>query len=526
MPRIPIHNVGSMGIIKDVPAHLLPPEAWSDGQNVRFKNNNVVKFTGHQDVFGTPTVVPYWAMAAGDAVNAFWLYTSLTKVYGTDGTTHADLTRAAGGDYSTTGDQLWSGGILGGIPVISNGVDDPQSWDAVGLGQKLVDLPNWPASTICRVIRPFKNYLIALNVTKSGTSSPHMVKWSHPAAAGAVPSTWDEADATKDAGENELSDAQAGVILDGMGLRDTFIIYKERSTWGMQPIVGNLIFRFFPIFTQQGILAPGCAVEYADGKHFVLSGEDIFIHNGQQMQSVLDKKWRTFLNNTLDQTNYTRSFVVLNPLEHEVWACIPQTGDDYPTLALVWNYIDNQIGVRELPGGISHIALGAIPGSESVVWDSDSEVWDDDASVWDEQTFRGFQARLLQSNKNSTALQQLDSTNQFDGSNITSFIQRDGLAVVGVDRQGNPKADFEIRKLVKRLWPKLTGGPVNVRVGTQESLDGTITWQATQAFDPATQKYLDVMANGRLISVRFESNTNVGWGLQGYDLEVEPLGGL
>ena len=32
MAKISIHDVGSVGIIRDVPDHLLPPEAWSNGQ--------------------------------------------------------------------------------------------------------------------------------------------------------------------------------------------------------------------------------------------------------------------------------------------------------------------------------------------------------------------------------------------------------------------------------------------------------------------------------------------------------------
>ncbi|KKL76808.1 hypothetical protein LCGC14_2041240, partial [marine sediment metagenome] len=248
MPRIPIHNIGVGGIIKDIPPHLLPPEMWSDGQNMRFRDGKVVKFTGHEAVFDPPSIAPYWAIAAQTAAEQFWLYAGLAKIYTVeqDGT-HTEITRASG-DYTGIAGDLWDGTVLAGIPVVTNGVDDPQSWSPIAAATPLVDLPNWPANTTCKHIRAFKNFLVALHITESGTVKPHMVKWSHPADPGSVPSSWDDTDATKDAGEVELADSQAGIIQDALGLRDILLIYKDNSIWGMQHIGGQFIFRFFPMF--------------------------------------------------------------------------------------------------------------------------------------------------------------------------------------------------------------------------------------------------------------------------------------
>lgn len=526
MPRIEIHEVGRYGVVKDIPAHQLPPEAWSDSRNVRFHERKAEKMLGHENVFGTPVVVPYWAMSAGSAIDVFWMYASLTKMYGTDGTTHADITRAAGGDYGTLENYLWQGGVLGGIPVITNGVDVPQQWATVGLGTPLTALSNWPATALCKIIRPFKNFLIALNITKSGTEYPHLAKWSHPAVVGAVPSSWDETDETLDAGEVELSDAQAGIILDGMTLGDTFLIYKENSTWGMQFVGGNSIMRFFPLFELSGILAGGCVTSFQNGRrHFVATGEDVIVTNGQELESVIDKREKHFLRTNLDSTNYRRSFVVANPAQDEVWFCFPETGATWPSIALVWHSRDGVLGFRELPGEIPHIALGPIPGvGSNVTWDLDTEMWDDDTTLWNEQSFIAFQQRLLQSNQAQTRLQKLDSTNQFNAVNMTAYLERTGLAMVGKDREGNWKADFSHRKLVKRIWPKMEGGPVDVLIGYQEEWGDTVTWATAQSFDPASQHYLDFSVNGRLIAVRFESDANVEWELHGYDLEIEILG--
>jgi hypothetical protein len=206
---IPIENVSQYGIITDIDAHDLPNEAWSEGQNVRVIDNRVEKFTGHSQVFGTASIVPYWLLPVQNPANYYWMYAGLDKVYVTQGGTHYNLTRqtaAVDVDYTGTADDLWTGGVVAGIPVLNNGVDDPQMWNPVSTSQRLTSLKydasnDWAAKNYqTKILRPFKNYLVALDVTKASVEYPHMVKWSHPAVPGAVPETWDEADATKDAG--------------------------------------------------------------------------------------------------------------------------------------------------------------------------------------------------------------------------------------------------------------------------------------------------------------------------------------
>jgi hypothetical protein len=51
MPRIPNLNLGDIGIVSDLDPHLIPVNAWSEGKNVRFKDNAVEKFSGHTSVF-------------------------------------------------------------------------------------------------------------------------------------------------------------------------------------------------------------------------------------------------------------------------------------------------------------------------------------------------------------------------------------------------------------------------------------------------------------------------------------------
>ena len=120
---------------------------------------------GEQQVFGATTVVPYFVIAYYTAGKRYWIHAGLGKVFADDGTTRTEITPATppGGGI----DDRWTGGVLNGVLVLNNGVNNPYFWGGTGV---LAPLTGWPASTTAKSIRPFKNVLVALNVTKSGTN--------------------------------------------------------------------------------------------------------------------------------------------------------------------------------------------------------------------------------------------------------------------------------------------------------------------------------------------------------------------
>ncbi|NIS77750.1 MAG: hypothetical protein GTO00_09090 [Deltaproteobacteria bacterium] len=529
MANIPFHNLGLVGIIRDQAPHELPPEAWSDGEMVRFQDNKVIRMQGQEQLFGTPNHAPYALMPVRTVNDLFWMYMGLTDVSVVDTSgTHTEITRTVTpGDYTGTASDIWTGVNFNGIPVISNNVDVPQMWNTPLVSNDLTDLTAWPASTTCKVMRSFKNFLIALDVTKPGGREALMVKWSHSADPGLVPDSWDETDATKDAGETTLAET-SGFVQDCLPLRGNNIIYKEDSTYIQQLIGGTFIFKFDPLFSELGLLAPRCVGFFNIGagpQHFVVSPDDVVIHNGSNPRSVIDRRMRKWLFNEIDPTNFRFSYVVPNNPEREMWFCFPQTGFQYPSIALVYNTITEAFSLRPLSIEAPHIAAGRVEETESTVWDNlTTDIWDEQFETWDERTFRGGQRRLLMADHTNTKLLGPDRTFQFEGMNYEAYVERTGLAVVGVDRQGNPKVDYDMRKLVNRIWIKASGDPFQVRLGTQESPDDPVTYTAPQTFTPGQDKYLDFTLNTRLLTVRFESQSNASWEIHSYDLDLEPAG--
>ena len=169
-----VSNCGQ-GLNADLTPEELGVGVWSDVSNVRFSNGYAERFRGMTQVFATPAVTPYWIAPYTYVTTKFLVHAGLAAVYVDDGTTRTDVT----GTAPTGGiDDRWTGGTLNGIFVCNNGVDLPKYWVGT-IATNLVEMSGvgWDTGWRCEALRPFKNFLVALNITKSGTKYPHMVKW-------------------------------------------------------------------------------------------------------------------------------------------------------------------------------------------------------------------------------------------------------------------------------------------------------------------------------------------------------------
>lgn len=499
-----VDQAGQIGLVEDIPGYRLPPGAWTTADNVRFNDGYAEKIEGHS-LYATPSVAPYYLLPLQQTTTFYWIYFGLTNIYITDGSNH----NAAGSGYSATADSNWNGDIFGGIPVVSNGIDAPQMLFPVSASNTFSSLTSWPSGYTCKSIKAFKNYLVALNVNK-GTDNPLMVKWSHQADAGTLPS-WDETDPTLDAGETTLSDS-GGDIVDGGTLGDSFIIYRENSTYTMRYIGGRFIFSLERIFDDIGIFADRCFVAFKNG-HCVLTDDDLIVHTGTKGSalSIADSRIRDTLFTALNSaTNPTRAFLTHNNKKSEIWVCYPTSTDNFPTKALIWNYEHNTFSYRDLPGTMD-AKFNVVQTISGETWASDSNTWASDSTSWGERSYNPSKRDILIADTTNTKLFKGDDTNQFNGVSFTSTLQRTDILL---------DQALQNRAQTLTFYPLISGtGPVNVRIGAQEAPEGTVTWQTAQSFTPGTDYKLDFRVNGRLLAVELSSTGDVDWRLHSWDFE-------
>lgn len=508
----------------------LPWMGWVDGFKI---DVGIARYTASftpwpREYMTVTESAPHFSMPITTLTQNYWLYASLNKIFVYDGISHTNLTRLTGGvdqNYTVSNGRDWNGTILGGIPILNNGINTPQYWAPISTVQKMQNLTNWPVGMTAKILRAHGPFLIAFGLTEGGISFPHRIRWSHPADPGTLPTSWDINDATKDAGQIDLPDVNSGIIQDALQLGNYTYAYKETSTWRGRYVGGRSIFDWGegPWSASMGLISPRCVALTGDGlRHVVATQDDIVWHNGNTIRSILNNRQRRRLANEISTEHYGNSFLFNNPLNDEMWFCYPAGGDEFPSKALILNYSDAESWAITEADGITfrHAAIGLIEITSEETWeDNPTETWEEGDDPWSSLERR----RVVLSAPVSSKFLVLDKTGQRDGVPFTSTLQRTGLSMIGRKRTGEWIVNHRIRKLMQRLWPKIQGAAVEVRVGSSEVVNGSILWSDYVPFDPSVEVTADVpLISGRGLSVEFRSTQF--FRLDGYKVDIAELG--
>jgi hypothetical protein len=366
------------------------------------------------------------------------------------------------------------------------------------------------------VIRAFKYHLFALNITDNGAAKPDTLWWSEGSQPGAIPQEW-QPTPSNDAGDMVLADTP-GVIVDGLALRDTFIVYKDFSSYALSYVAGQYVYIQRKLFLTTGLQARNCVMELS-GEHWVFTGTDVIRHDGQNFTSVVQDKVRQALVNSIEPTKTAMCCVTSRHRNQQLWVAIPTTGNQHLNRAYVINVLTNDCGIRELPQ-IDFLARGLVNLNEgSTSWDSDITpvAWDADIGMWDQQNYSPTEDSILMCAATANKLWSTDTTDAADGQPVPAFIERQSL----------PINENILRALVTRVVPRLDGEPgeeINIRVGGQAYFGQSIAWSQPVKFVIGQDVGADFQVEGRLISVRFDASTLRQWILHSYKMEVVDLG--
>jgi len=333
---VPVNFVGKTGLITDQPPFDLPPNFWSDCRNVRFELGGIERspsWRTNATAGGSP--LSYGLFFVHSLIGKFWVSTGLASVISISGATVTDITRLAG-PYTGTTQDFWQGGMFNDHLILNNGVDVPQYWDLPNAATDLADLPNWPATHRAKIVVPFKEFLVALDVTISGERDDRLVMWSHPADPLNIPPSWDVADETLDAGQVSLSEGEDRII-DALQVGNQLMIMTGSQTWAMTFIGGQDIMAFRRVFSEIGALTQGCAATFLN-KVFQVTGDDFVIHDLQSVTSIGYDRTKRWFFSQLTSASYDKVRVVRKMTAKEIWITFSSGGTEVNNLALVWNW--------------------------------------------------------------------------------------------------------------------------------------------------------------------------------------------
>jgi len=306
----------------------------------------------------------------------------------------------------------------------------------------------------------------------------------------------------------------------------------------MEFIGGEFVFGFRKLFTDSGLLAQDCALQFQN-RHFVVTQSDIIIHDGTSIQSVVSARVRKDFFRNLNDPAADLTTVIPNPLDDEIWVCYAAGSSFNLNRALVWNWKADSWSKRELP---SIRAIGTSTRNPYVsqdIWDLDSDTWDSDTTPWD---FVGIDTSsvenvVVMSPPDLTGIVLVGNSFKFSAKTYRSFIERRGITLVatagtdfapiGETRQSRILQDPDVHKLglgIKPIIEAARGVKLSINFGSHETLLGPISWEGPAEFVVGRDDKVDLYPSGKFLAVRIEDQGVVDWKLLGYVVEVSPLG--
>lgn len=511
-----IQRITPDALITDLAAEDLPLNAVSTLTNMRARDGKLQQARPFESAFGTLIFQPRYIIPNNTQTVAYMLYCGFTGIGVSDGTTQTDLTPL---DFiAPTVKNPFNGGVINQLPVVNAGNLPPWYWDQ-SIASNLVTLPGWPAGDTCKVIRPFREFLIAMNIRTGGVTFPDLLRWSDAAAPGTVPQRWD-VDTDTQAGEVSVS-FNPGELVDGRQLVDRFILYKTSSAYLLQYVAGAFIFNQRPIFSTVGLLAPECVVEYK-GRHFCLTDGDVIAHDGTNVQSIVDTKIRKQIFGDLDGDNFENSYLSLDKENGILYVCRPKTGETYPSEAFAINLADLRASHQQLvTTGTPHMIQGLTPAFQGAAvgdtWDTITTTWDTEAGRWNDAAFQRTADNMVLADFTAGLIHQMDQGATQAGDPINTELRRDGMLL-----------DMQNRKFVRRLWLSVTGvtgAELFVSLGATDAPDGQPQFAPEQSFIVGSSQFVSPNGvEGRYLAYRIRTTGQVNWRLNSLRLEFEPGG--
>ena len=537
MAKLPqIRDVGTLGVITDIRPASLPLHAFSRGKNVRFDEGKVSRapvFRKLKDSLGFNPRFTYGI--PGEYGGGFASIIMVSDTYqlksyqnGTVSSVQGSLSLTSSNNNTVTGTNLADITYL-------NRVDKVPVYMAPS-GSNFAALPNWDSNWRAEAVRSYGDFLLALNLTESGTTYPTRVRYSNLALANSVPDSWDATDTTKSAGFNDLVQMQSGIV-DGATLGTNFIIYSKDQVWLMEFVGGTFIHNFRKLFSECGVVNQNCILE-VDGTHYVFDHDDIYVHDSHTRQSICDERVKEYIFGGLNTAKTDRCFAHHNPDLDEVMFCYV-SGDDMAEYtngsrcnrAAVFNYKKQTWSFMDLPN-VSSSTVGTVRSSvnynlATLSYESSGGTYYTQEAGYDIHSLFVGEANSVDG-ITSAKLYGLDLS---DSGSLAFPLDTEANKSPYIERQGidlDEMSSLNGYKVIKMILPQVDTTNVNKQFsftfGSSDLLGAAPVYDSSINFDGATDYKIDTRVSGRYLSYKMTLADNKDFSFLGFDLDVLTTG--
>lgn len=553
MSIIPLRNLGSLGVITDVDPFDLPPNAWTMGVNVRFDNKRISRGPVFRMAGALTNLSPRFVASFVQSTGSVKFHianldgTIVEWASGGPGQPSVETSVTAAGWTPTPFSEPYTATLLDDIVYLNR--PDREPWFRTTGGTVYAPLTNWPSGWLCKTLREFNGQLIALNVTQGSNIYPTMIAWSDFTTYGAVPGTWTPS-TSNSAGSNVLQD-MSDALVDGLRMRNFFVLYSTKETWLMSATGDNEVFSFSPLFNSDnvstgfghGVISQNCVIEH-DNLHYVFGPDDIWLHDGYTARSLAAGRVRGFIFNNLVKSDVGQFFVAHNPSNNEIRFCyrsidpycaFPIKGsNDYQgcNRAAAYNYLEDTWQFYDLP---YVTAAGLAPPFPDLTYAaSGTTTYGQISGSYSSYLDSSLLAFMLVSNEASTAnISSAVRSFELPGS-VAANGSVDALATApvilektGID-MNEIGADLRGYKVVKSIYPEgrfdAGAAPLSFSFSGTDYSNQDIDYGSPMTFDGAANYKLDYMTAGRYLSVKAAYNDYRNFTLSSFDFDLEITG--
>jgi len=512
-------DFGQKGLNTDLPPWDLDPGFLTDMGNVRVVNNKLVSFGGYFEwtvppVNFEPSLLKHAGILSGKA----WWVAGKDAVYTWDGSNWVNISSVLGYAGITDKDG-WTCDLFSKFIVATHPQIYPEYWTGATTSTQMLPLPfdatrTWEDVDIrVDIIRSHKDFLLAFGLNEQGDELIDTYRWSDAADVGAIPGTWDETQADNLAGRAQLG-GTGGKIIDGLTLRDSFIIYRESGVSVLDYTNDVFVWRARHLADTVGAINKDCIVE-VKGHHFFIGDGDILKNDGNSVRSIMHKRIRRRFVANINVEQFQTSFALLNGLNKEIWFCVPEgASSTFPNIAYIYNWRDDTWMLRDLLPEAVFMSQGPQlvgTGLPAQTWDNWTQTWNTATGVWGNVVKTPLSNKLIQIRESDGALLIVDSDVNDNSEVYLSFIERTDIPLEGHENVTS----------IQSVYPHMKSSiPVRIRIGSQQRAGAPVNWKNFVDFDPSKQRKIDIRSTGELHAFRIEREFNDGiWEFSGIDFE-------
>lgn len=503
-----VEQAGKYGMVDDAPDFLLAKEAWTSVKNMR-PVNGVMRSLDSDRAITSPstTDIIQYVYPIRTPSQVFWFCGGQSDAFIIDAATASTVRTNMTANTSTA---AWTGGY-GTVPIFNNGVDEPFFLNTTTPGY--LPLTGWPASYSCKMMRPFREFWVAGNITDAGNNYNQLIHWSSPAGPGSMPPDWEYADENLKSGRQDLAD-EGGSVVDAVTVGRVFFVYKEETTWVMSLIGGRNVMQLDPYMRNTGLYAPNHAQVLPDNNVYMVGPMGVIRHDTSgNIHPILKQRLQRWLDSQIDATNFRRGFVTRLPAYKEVMYCFPSNGSSDCDLALVWNWEDDYAFVKDLP---------ALTAGHHGPWDETASIPTINSLTNSINSYTNVINRQVPVGLTSHSVYAADAsvyTMETEGAAFSGGATE--LVRTGMMMDTDPYTDV----LVKAVTPYCKGSltsDLQISVGYQDTPEGDVTWEETKVLGQTDLPKADFRVEGKIPCLRFRCEGE--WTLYGYAVEYEPAG--